>query len=153
MDELQDLFKRNNIPQLILILLIIIYFVAKLKPPSFVYTFVDQMVGKILLVLIVIYLFVHANPILAVLFAIVAFELIYTASLNEHTTSSLHKYAPSEQKKQSQLNAFNQFPYTLEQEIVAKMAPLVHSGTSFNQPSYKPLLDNLHDASPLNKSN
>ena len=49
----------------------------------------------------------------------------------------------------SQFTAFNQFPYTLEQEVVAKMAPIVRSGSSLSSASYKPLLDNLHDASPL----
>jgi hypothetical protein len=33
------------------------------------------------------------------------------------------------------------------------MAPIVRSGSSLSSASYKPLLDNLHDASPLNGSN
>jgi len=49
----------------------------------------------------------------------------------------------------SQFTAFNQFPYTLEQEVVAKMAPIVRSGSSLTSASYKPLLDKLYDASPL----
>jgi hypothetical protein len=53
----------------------------------------------------------------------------------------------------SQFTAFNQFPYTLEQEVVAKMAPIVRSGSSLTPPSYKPLLENLYDASPVNSSN
>jgi hypothetical protein len=53
----------------------------------------------------------------------------------------------------SQFTAFNQFPYTLEQEVVAKMAPIARSGSSLVPASYKPLLDNLHDAAPLNSSN
>jgi len=66
--------------------------------------------------------------------------------------NNLASYAPSEVKKESQFTAFNQFPYTLEQEVVAKMAPIVHSGTSIHAASYKPVLDNLHDASPLTGS-
>jgi hypothetical protein len=65
---------------------------------------------------------------------------------------ALQRFAPSEQKKSSQFTAFNQFPYTLEQEVVAKMAPIMKSGSSLNQASYKPLLDNLYDASPVNGS-
>jgi hypothetical protein len=53
----------------------------------------------------------------------------------------------------SQFTAFNQFPYTLEQEVVAKMAPIVHTGYSINSASYKPLLDNLYDAAPINSKN
>jgi hypothetical protein len=65
----------------------------------------------------------------------------------------LQKYAPSEEKKMSQFTAYNQFPYTLEQEMVAKMAPAKSSGFSLSQASYKPLMDNLYDASPVNGDN
>jgi hypothetical protein len=93
----------------------------------------------------------HANPILAVLAALVAFDLMRRS--NDSTgLGALSAYAPSEKKKMSQFSAFNQFPYTLEQEVVAKMAPIVRSGSSLSPPSYKPLLDNLHDASHLNAS-
>jgi hypothetical protein len=60
---------------------------------------------------------------------------------------------PTEEKKASQLTAYNQFPYTLEQEVVKKMAPIVQPVSSLTKPSYKPLLDNLYDASPLTDSN
>ena len=66
---------------------------------------------------------------------------------------ALQKYAPSEVKKMSQFTAYNQFPYTLEQEIVKQMAPIVRSGTSMTPASYKPMLEDLHDASPLNGTN
>jgi hypothetical protein len=33
---------------------------------------------------------------------------------------------------------------------VKKMAPIVQSGSSMTKASYKPLLDNLYDASPIN---
>ena len=65
---------------------------------------------------------------------------------------ALKRYAPTEEKKASQFSAFNQFPYTLEQEVVKKMAPIVQSGSSMGKASYKPLLDNLYDASPINQN-
>jgi hypothetical protein len=33
------------------------------------------------------------------------------------------------------------------------MSPIMKSGSSLSQASYKPLLDNLYDASPLDGSN
>lgn len=96
----------------------------------------------------------HANPILAVLAALVAFDLMRRSNnVGNLGLGPLSAYAPSEKKRMSQFTAFNQFPYTLEQEVVAKMAPIVHSGSSLTPPSYKPLLDNLYDASPLTGSN
>jgi hypothetical protein len=93
-------------------------------------------------------MFLHSNPILAVLSLFVAFDLIRRSSAATGI-SALQKYAPTEQKKMSQFNAYNQFPYTLEQEVVKKMAPIVQSGSSLSQASYKPLLDDTHDASTL----
>jgi hypothetical protein len=95
----------------------------------------------------------HTNPILAVLGLFVAFDLIRRSSFSSSGLGALQQYAPSEVKKSSQFTAFNQFPYTLEQEVVAKMAPISKSGYSINQASYKPLLDNTHEASPINGSN
>ena len=130
----------------------IIYLVLGFRTPDIIANLIDNIIGKVVVILVVIYLFMHANPILAVVAALVAFDLMRRSS---ETTGlgALQAYAPSEQKKMSQFTAFNQFPYTLEQEVVAKMAPIVRSGSSLSSASYKPLLDNLHDASPLNGSN
>jgi hypothetical protein len=138
--------------EFILIILMIIYLVLGFRTPDIIANLIDNIIGKVVVILVVIYLFMHANPILAVVAALVAFDLMRRSS---ETTGlgALQAYAPSEQKKMSQFTAFNQFPYTLEQEVVAKMAPIVRSGSSLSSASYKPLLDNLHDASPLNGSN
>ena len=122
------------------------------KTPDPVANAVDTMVGKIVILMLVVYLFMHSNTILAVLSLFVAFDLIRRSSMTTGI-DALQRFAPSEQKKSSQFTAFNQFPYTLEQEVVAKMAPIMKSGSSLNQASYKPLLDNLYDASPVNGSN
>jgi hypothetical protein len=94
-------------------------------------------------------MFMHNNPILAILALFVAFDLMRRSSVSTGI-DALKRYAPTEEKKSSQFSAFNQFPYTLEQEVVKKMAPIVQSGSSMTKASYKPLLDNLYDASPIN---
>jgi hypothetical protein len=103
---------------------IIVYLILGLKTPEPIANIIDTLVGKIVIILIVIYLFMHANPILAVLALFVAFDLIRRSSAATGI-DALKKYAPSEEKKISQFTAFNQFPYTLEQEVVAKMAPIM----------------------------
>ena len=152
MDSFTELFKKEHRGEFILIVLMILYLLLGLRTPGLIANLIDNLVGKVVIILIIIYLFMHANPILAVLAALVAFDLIRRSSATTGI-SALQKYAPTEKKKMSQFTAFNQFPYTLEQEVVAKMAPIVRSGTSLTKPSYKPLLDNLYDASPLNSSN
>jgi hypothetical protein len=122
------------------------------KTPSSIANIVDTTFGKIIIFIIIIYLFMHSNFILAIVALFVAFDLMRRSSMSTGL-GALQKYAPSEVKKMSQFTAYNQFPYTLEQEVVKKMAPIVRSGTSMTPPSYKPLLDNLYDAAPLNGSN
>lgn len=151
MDSFTELFKKEHMGEFILIVLMIIYLILGLRTPDLIANMVDNIIGKVVIILVVVYLFMHANPILAVLAALVAFDLMRRS--NETTgLGALAAYAPSEQKKMSQFTAFNQFPYTLEQEVVAKMAPIVRSGSSLMPASYKPLLDNLHDATPLTGS-
>jgi hypothetical protein len=148
MDSLSSLLKKQNMGELILIIVFIIYLIMGYKTPEPIANIIDTLAGKIVIFIVVIYLFMNSHPILAILSLFVAFDLIRRSSLATGI-DALNRYAPSEEKKQSQFTAFNQFPYTLEQEVVKKMAPIIQSGSSISQPSYKPLLDNIHDASPL----
>ena len=152
MESFSSLLKKEHMGELVLVVLFIIYLIMGFKTPEVVAGIVDTLVGKIVIFITIIYLFIHANPILAVLALLVGFDLIRRSSMATGI-DALQKFAPSEEKKSSQFTAFNQFPYTLEQEVVAKMAPVMKSGSSLSQASYKPLLDNLYDASPLNGSN
>ena len=148
MDSFSSLFKKEHMGELTLAILFIIYLIMGYKTPEPVATVIDSIVGKIVIMLIVIYMFMYTHPILAVLALFVAFDLIRRSSVTTGI-DALKRYAPTEEKKSSQFSAFNQYPYTLEQEVVKKMAPSVQSGSSMSKPSYKPLLENLYDASPL----
>ncbi len=148
MDSFSSLFKKEHMGELTLVILFIIYLIMGYKTPEPIASVIDTLVGKIVIILIVIYMFMHNNPILAVLALFVAFDLMRRSSMTTGI-DALQKYAPTEEKKSSQFSAFNQFPYTLEQEVVKKMAPIVQTGSTMTKPSYKPLLDNLYDASPL----
>ena len=148
MDSFSKLIKKENMGQLILSVLFIIYLIMGYKTPESIANVIDTFYGKTIIFFIVLILFCCANPILAVLGLFVAFDLIRRSSITTGI-DALKKYQPTEEKKFSQFSAWNQFPYTLEQEVVSKMAPMVQSGSSLTKPSYKPMLDNFHDASPL----
>jgi hypothetical protein len=149
MESYSSLFKKEHMGELILIILFIIYLIMGYKTPEPIASMIDSLAGKIVIVIIVIYMFMHTHPILAILALFVAFDLIRRSSMTTGI-DALQRYAPSEERKSSQFSAFNQFPYTLEQEVVKKMAPIVQSGSSLSKPSYQPLLENLYDASPIN---
>ena len=151
MESYSSLFKKQHMGELVLVILFIIYLIMGYKTPEPIASMIDSIVGKIVIFVIVIYMFMHTHPVLAVLALFVAFDLIRRSSVTTGI-DALQRYAPSEEKKMSQFSAFNQFPYTLEQEIVKKMAPIHRMGgtTLFeSKPSYKPLLEDLHDASPI----
>jgi hypothetical protein len=148
MESFSSLFKKEHMSELVLVILFIIYIILGLKTPEPIANLVDTLIGKIAIMVIVIYLFMHANPILAVLSLYVAFDLIRRSSMATGF-DALKKYAPSEEKKMSQFTAYNQFPYTLEQEVVAKMAPISKPGFSISNASYKPSLENTYDASSI----
>ena len=148
MESFSSLFKKEHMGELILAILFIIYLIMGYRTPEPVAGAIDSVVGKIVVLLIVIYMFMHTHPILAILALFVAFDLMRRSSVSTGS-DALKRYAPSEEKRSSQFSAFNQYPYTLEQEVVKKMAPIVQSGSTLNKASYKPLLENNYDASPI----
>jgi hypothetical protein len=62
---------------------------------------------------------------------------------------AMTKFLPTEEVKSQHLSAFNQFPVTLEEEVVQKMAPL-QSGPAMGPKSFTPVLNELHDAANIN---
>ena len=152
MEGFTALFNKEHRGQLFLVVLLVVYLVMGYKTPQAVANIVDTLVGKVVIFIVVVYLFLNYHPILAVLSLFVAFDLIRRSTLTTGL-DALQRFVPTEEKKTSQFTAFNQFPYTLEQEVVAKMAPIMQSGSSLTQASFKPLLDDFHDASPVNTYN
>jgi Na+/pantothenate symporter len=148
MEHFSTLFKQENSSELILFILMILYIILGLKTPEPIANIINTAFGKLFIFLIVLYLFLYANPILAILFLYVAFQLISKSNMNINTRA-MQRFLPSESTKMSQFSAFNQFPYTLEQEVVKKMAPIVQSGSSLTPVSYSPLIDNIHDAAKI----
>ena len=149
MEYLNNLLEKKNMPQLLLSILFILYLVLRLRMPSNIANVIDTSFGKIIICILALGLFAYSNPILGILGIIVAYELIKTSSMVTGT-SALAKYYPTETKKWSPFSATHQFPYTLEQEMVKKMAP-IRPPNYVNTPStFKPILDNLYDAAPVN---
>ena len=150
MDSLTSLFKKEHVGQMALTILFLIYLIMGYKTPEPIANVIDTLVGKIVVVIVALSLFIHVNPILGVLGLLVAYDLIRRSSISTGS-DALQRYMPTQQKVNSQFTAFNQFPYTLEQEVVKKMAPLNKTSEFLTGPSasYKPLLDNTRDAAYL----
>jgi len=152
MNSFSSLLKKEHRGELILTVIFIIYLILGYKTPQSLAFLVDNLIGKIVIFIIVIYMFLYKNPILAVITLFVAFDLMRRSSMTVDN-NLIQSYIPSEENKMNQFTAFNQFPYTLEQEVVKKMAPIVQSGSVMKKASFRPMLENLYGASPLNSTN
>jgi hypothetical protein len=144
---MMDYFSKKNMPQSILSLLFIVYLVMGYKMPDGIATIIDSTFGKVVIVLVALTLFAYSNPILGVLSLLVAYQLIRTASAKTGL-ASLEEYYPTEEKKWSPFTPTNQFPYTLEQEVVKNMTTQKFNETYVKAP-YKPILNDTYDAAPL----
>ena len=108
---------------------------------------VDSPMGKIAVVLVALMLFAYSNPVLGVLALLVAYQMIKSASVKTGM-AGLDEYYPTEQKKWTPFSPAHQFPYTLEQEVVKNMTTQKFN-TEYVKASFRPTLDDTHDASSL----
>lgn len=144
MDSFQNLFKRSNYHHLALLMVLVLYSVLNIPTPSMLANLIDNIYGNIIVILAAFYLFAYSHSIVGVVGLYVAYELIRRSS-HSNGVLAIEKYLPSEIKKSGHLTAFNQFPITLEEEVVSKMAPLVETDGPSNL-NYKPHSDDTHDA-------
>ena len=134
-------------PELFLSALFVLYLVMGFKLTDLVASMIDSTIGKIVVIVIALMLFAYSNPILGILALLVAYQLIKGASVKTGM-AALEEYYPTEAKKWTPFTPTNQFPYTLEQEMVKKMATQKFN-TEYVKAPYRPTLDDTYDAAPL----
>jgi len=122
--------------------------VLPIKTPNFLAGMIDSSLGMLTIFIVTIYLFFHVNPILAVVYIFVAYELL-RRSANKNGSVTLLQYTPTQAKKDAELKSMNPpKPETLEEQVVQKMAPIGHSDPSvFTASTYKPVAENIKNAS------
>jgi len=147
MKQILNKIKVEKQEHMVLIVLLIIYILLDVQLPMFMVKAVDSIYGKIMLVVLAINIYANINKVAGVLSFIAAYTMIDRAS-KQSGTFAIRNYLPSEEKKVLDFSKFNDYPYTLEEEEVARMAPIVSNETSTGS-EYKPVLDGLHDAAPI----
>lgn len=133
--------KQYKSGEIILGVLLICYILTNMGPPQMIAEGIDSVLGKLLIFCFILYLFVQRHFVLGIL-SIWAFYDLMRKSSAMTGNDALKRWMPTEQKKYSELSAFNQFPYTLEQEMVSKMTTAhFNTGTSLTKYSWKPNLE------------
>jgi hypothetical protein len=149
MSTFDKLLKKDQ-HYLILMVLLAIFIVLDVEIPEPIAEMVDTIGGKIVVVIIALSFCATKQPILSALALLAAYELIKRSGNSyHHAIGPSMKYMPSEAKKSKQLSVMNQFPLSIEEQIIAEMIPQ-ESASITTEPSYKPTQDKLHDAAKLN---
>ena len=132
----------KNPAYLVLSLLMAVFIVMDISPPNNICMLVDTMVGKAVVIMVALSLF-SLDMLMGAVGIVAAYILIMRCSKKEEVRT----FSPSEVKKTKQLGAMNQFPLTVEEEVIGKMLP--RTNPDLQAPDYKPTLNNLHNATKL----
>lgn len=146
--EIPKMIKSLSKLEIGLLVLFVIYLVLPIQTPNFLHGVFDSSLGMLSLFVVAIYLFFNVNPIIAVVFVLVAYELLRRSS-QFVSSQTVIQYTPTQIKKDADMVAMNPpKKETLEEEIVDKMAPIGHSDPSvYISSSYKPVADKVDGAS------
>ena len=147
MKSFNKLLKGIKQHEQILVIVLIIYVLLEIKTPKPIAGLIDNVYGNLFVIVLALTFFLQNKPVLGVLGLIVAYFFIKRSSI-ENGTHAIRTSLPSEKVKASDFAKFNNFPMTLEEEVVSKMAPLVGSSKDVNV-NFKPVLSETHDATVL----
>lgn len=151
MDYYRDLMKKAQAHELVLSGLFVIYSGLDIEAPAFINDFINSGLGVIVVIAFALSLFMYLNPIVAILGLVACYELIRRARSGAMISpDAMINYLPKTQPNCRDLNAYNQYSKTLEQEMVEKMAPL--TGPSVGNVTYRPEVEDDHDASPISNN-
>ena len=98
----------------ILAILFAIFIIFNINVPQWLVNITNNIIVQVILGLLVICLFFNTNPIVGILGLLALYELI---KRSKYGGSISHQYQPSEYKKQLQLESFNKWPKTLEEDV------------------------------------
>jgi hypothetical protein len=130
----------------IAVALMTIFIVTNMKVPKMIGGLIDTLMGRVVVITLAVSLFFVHN-VLGVVALVFAYELIRRSEQSTGTYQMRH-FLPSEYVKGKHFDAMNQFPVTLEEEMVQKMVPLVDNSVPVYT-NYKPVMDKLHHAAKL----
>jgi len=134
--------------EIALLIVFILFVVLPIQVPEFLAEMVDSSLGMLTVFIVTVYLFFNVNPIIAIVYVFVAYELLRRSSQKSGRVV-IAKYTPTQAKKDAQMKAMNPpIIETLEEEVVQKMAPIGHSDPSiFVATTFKPVADKTNSAS------
>lgn len=124
------------------IALLLLFILMDVEVPSLIGQYIDTTVGSIALISGALYIF-HIQKVLGAVAIIAAVEMLRRTN----GIRAIKQFVPSELRRSVNLSIWNEFPITLEEEIVRDQLPVVNKIHS--RPSFKPKLANIQNAVEL----
>ena len=146
--KLLNTFKKMTKLEVALSILFVLFIILPLNVPDLFANLIDTSLGMIVIFGLAVYMFFHVNPVVAVLFVFVAYELLRRSS-NKTGKAIIQKHTPTQQKKDEKMKKMNpEKKETLEEEIVDKMAPVGKSDMiSYVTTTFSPVAEEVGGAS------
>lgn len=132
----------------ITIMLMIVFMISNVDVPKPIASLIDSLAGRVIVILGSLSLLVLHRP-LGIVSLVFAYELIQRSEMKTGTYQT-RTFLPSETRKGQHFDAMNQFPTTLEEEVVAKMVPLVRENDAdADNAEHQPVLSKIYGAAML----
>lgn len=147
--NIQSLVKSFTNLEIFLFVVFVIYLALPIKTPTNIAWMVVSPISMVIMFSITLYLFFYVNPILAILYIFVAYELLRRSDAPGGRVNMV-EFTPTQYKKDAEMSKMNPPPADLlEVDVISKMAPIGHSDPiQILSSSYKPTADPIGEASP-----
>jgi membrane protein implicated in regulation of membrane protease activity len=141
-------FKKMSKLETVLAIMFVLFVILPIEIPDMCASMIDSTIGLAALFGLTVYMFFHLNPVLAVLFVFVAYELLKRSS-NKTGKAVIMRHTPSQEKKDVKMKKMNPIKKeTLEEEVVDNMAPVGRSDISaYVSTSFSPVAEDVGSAS------
>ena len=145
-----DNLKRIKPIEIFLGIVLVLYLIIPSETPLFLSSFINSPLGLIFLFIVTVLLFIYTNPILGVLYIIVAYELLRRSSPKPVSTTIM-EHSPPQVIKDIELKAMNPPVQTsLEEEIIQLRAPIgTSSEIEIINSEFKPVSSKIISGSSL----
>ena len=147
--ELAKQLKKTSPIQLIVLVLVVMFILYDTSLPADIEDFIREPFGKFVLLVIVLGSFASFGVVVGFLVMIASYEMI-RRSVETHQSkmkSKLMRYPSKLYEDNHSLSAMNQFPITLEEEVIHNMVPLVKG--DLGPKTYKPTVSEIDGTTQL----
>jgi hypothetical protein len=144
--------KRLTLMEILVSVVFVLYIVLPITTPRALVPLVQSPLGLVAIFLIVLYLFLFAHPLLAILYLIVAYLLLRRSSSPVISPKKSEKpptlpTIPIPENSHIPMSTSSAVPQTLEEDVISQMAPVGQSG--FVQTSFLPVASSTSGASAI----